>query len=190
VTASPSRLHAALVLLSVVVALGCPPKRPPAVSTSTRPSPPPATLAPASSVSDNLPSGPDILPVDADATRGETFDAASTAMEGGPLDDVLFDYDSAALNEAARSVLEKHAFWMQNNRSARLTVEGHCDERGSVDYNLALGNERAKAARDYLVSLGVGSDRLTVVSLGKERPLDSGRSEAAYARNRPARAVR
>jgi peptidoglycan-associated lipoprotein len=68
----------------------------------------------------------------------------------------------------------------------RVFVEGHCDERGTVDYNLALGEQRARAARDYLVSLGVAADRLRVVTYGKERPLDPAHNEAAYAKNRRA----
>ena len=67
-----------------------------------------------------------------------------------------------------------------------MTVEGHCDERGTVDYNLALGEQRARAARDYLVSLGVAAERVRVVSFGKERPLDAGHDEAAWAKNRRA----
>ena len=68
----------------------------------------------------------------------------------------------------------------------KVTVEGHCDERGTVDYNLALGDQRARAARDYLVSLGVAAERVRVVSLGKERPMDAGHDEAAWAKNRRA----
>jgi peptidoglycan-associated lipoprotein len=80
--------------------------------------------------------------------------------------------------------LEKHALWLQNQRDVRLRLEGHCDERGTVDYNLALGEQRAQAARDYLLSLGVAPERLATVSYGKERPLDPGHEESAWARNR------
>ena len=92
----------------------------------------------------------------------------------------------ASLTDQARSVLEKHALWLQNHRGAKVLVEGHCDERGTVEYNLALGEKRARAARDYLASLGVASDRLRTTSYGKERPLDTGTSEAAFAANRRA----
>ena len=83
-------------------------------------------------------------------------------------------------------MLEKHALWLQGQRDARVTIEGHCDERGTVEYNLALGEQRARAVRDYLTSLGVAAARLKVVSYGKERPLDPGSDDAARARNRRA----
>ena len=95
--------------------------------------------------------------------------------------------DSAALGDEARATVESHALWLQGHRDVAVTVEGHCDERGTVDYNLALGEQRARATRDYLVSLGVAAERLRVVSYGKERPLDPGSDESAWARNRRAR---
>jgi peptidoglycan-associated lipoprotein len=134
--------------------------------------------------------GPDLAPLDADAASSEDFSVSDPAtLEGGPLEDVLFEYDQATLTDRARAVLEKHALWLQSHRAARVTVEGHCDERGTAEYNLALGDERARAARDYLVSLGVAEDRLKTVSYGKERPLDPLNSEAAYSRNRRAHFV-
>jgi peptidoglycan-associated lipoprotein len=135
-------------------------------------------------------SGPDVAPLDADAASSEDFSVSDPAtLEGGPLEDVLFDLDQATLSERARATLEKHALWLQNHRAAQVTVEGHCDERGTAEYNLALGDQRARAARDYLVSLGVSEDRLKTVSYGKERPLDPLNSEAAYSRNRRAHFV-
>jgi peptidoglycan-associated lipoprotein len=102
---------------------------------------------------------------------------------------VHFDYDRAELSDQARAILEKHALWLQNHRAAKVVVEGHCDERGTVDYNLALGDKRARVAREYLVSLGVAGDRLQTVSYGKEKPLDPGSNEQAWARNRRAHFV-
>ena len=134
--------------------------------------------------------GPDLAPLDADAARSEDFSITDpTTLEGGPLEDVLFELDQATLSDRGRAILERHALWLQNHRAARVTVEGHCDERGTAEYNLALGDQRARAARDYLVSLGVAADRLTTVSYGKERPLDPLNSEAAYSRNRRAHFV-
>lgn len=134
--------------------------------------------------------GPDVVPLAADAASSEDFSISDPAtLEGGPLADVLFAYDQAALSDEARAMLEKHALWLQNHRSAKVTVEGHCDERGTAEYNLALGDQRARAARDYLVSLGVAADRLKTVSYGKERPLDPLNSEAAFSRNRRAHFV-
>jgi peptidoglycan-associated lipoprotein len=134
-----------------------------------------------------LEEGPDVRAVSGEGAEGS--DIASGALgtgEGGPLADVHFDLDSAQLGDEARATLEKHALWLQGHRDVKVTVEGHCDDRGTVDYNLALGEQRARSARDYLVSLGVSADRLRVVSYGKERPLDPGSNEAAWARNRRA----
>ncbi|HVO12000.1 MAG TPA: peptidoglycan-associated lipoprotein Pal [Vicinamibacteria bacterium] len=132
--------------------------------------------------------GPDVRAVGGEGAAGSDIrsDASLVGSEGSPLADIRFDLDSATLSEAARATLEKHALWLQSHREARVTVEGHCDERGTVEYNLALGEQRARAARDYLVSLGVSAERLKTVSYGKERPLDPGQTEAAFAKNRRA----
>jgi peptidoglycan-associated lipoprotein len=116
----------------------------------------------------------------------EDFPLSDPSGEGGPLADIHFEFDQAALTDQARATLEKHALWLQNHREARVTVEGHCDERGTVDYNLALGDKRAQATRDYLVSLGVAPERLRTASFGKERPLDPSSNEQAWAKNRRA----
>jgi peptidoglycan-associated lipoprotein len=134
-----------------------------------------------------LDEGPDVRAMEGEGAYGT--DLAANALgsgEGGPLADIRFEYDSATLTDEARSTLEKHALWLQGRRDTRVTVEGHCDERGTVEYNLALGEQRARAARDYLASLGVAGERLRVVSYGKERPLDPGAGEASWARNRRA----
>jgi peptidoglycan-associated lipoprotein len=131
--------------------------------------------------------GPDVRAVGGEGTRGTDIESGALGTgEGSPLADIHFELDSAALTEEARATLEKHALWLQGRRDVNVTIEGHCDERGTVDYNLALGEQRARATRDYLVSLGVAADRLRVVSFGKERPVDAGHDEAAWARNRRA----
>jgi peptidoglycan-associated lipoprotein len=132
-----------------------------------------------------LSEGPDIQPVDAEGAWGSDL-LSDPSGEGGPLADVRFEYDSAALTDPARSLLERHAQWINARRGLRIAVEGHCDERGTVEYNLALGDQRARAARDYLVSLGVDASLLTTVSYGKERPLDRASNETAWAKNRRA----
>jgi len=101
------------------------------------------------------------------------------------LQTVFFPYDSSVLTPDARSQLQSNAEWIKSN-SASVQVEGHTDERGSVEYNFALGERRAKAVRAYLVSLGVSASRLSVISYGEEKPLVSGDSEQSYARNRRA----
>jgi peptidoglycan-associated lipoprotein len=104
--------------------------------------------------------------------------------EDGVLKDVHFAYDSYELDGSARDVLAANAEWLKENKRARTEIEGHCDERGTVEYNLALGAKRAKAVKDYLVTLGVAAERLSTISYGEELPLCRDASEQCYARNR------
>ena len=106
-----------------------------------------------------------------------------------PLKPAFFDYDSSDLSADGQKVLEENAAVMKRFPAWTITIEGHCDDRGTAEYNLALGERRAVAARTYLVSLGISSDRLRVVSYGKEFPFDPGRTEAAFAKNRRAHFV-
>lgn len=99
---------------------------------------------------------------------------------------VYFAYDSAVLDMMAQDVIKSKAKWLNANADAMVTIEGHCDERGTVEYNLALGDRRAESAKAYLVNLGFPADRIKTVSYGKERPADPGHNEAAWARNRRA----
>lgn len=131
-------------------------------------------------------SGPDIRSVDPDSAQGEDFAVSDQSGEGGPLEDIHFEYDQAELTDQARAILERNAQWIKGHAAAKVRVEGHCDDRGTVEYNLALGERRAQSTRDYLVSLGVDAGRLATVSYGKERPVDSGTTETAFARNRRA----
>jgi len=175
----------ALVLLVVALPLlfsACGKKRPPVVTGN----PPARPAAPPSPTAEPWPTGGDVRPVEEPTASGEDFSVSDPSGEGGPLADIHFDYDQAALTDEARAILEKHALWLQNHREAKVLVEGHCDERGTVEYNLALGNQRAQVTRDYLASLGVAADRLRTTSYGKERPLDPGQNEAAWAKNRRA----
>lgn len=105
------------------------------------------------------------------------------------LNSVRFDYDSATLSTEARRQLAENAEWIKSHANTTVQVEGHCDSRGSVEYNLALGERRAKAVKSYLVSLGIDSKRLTIISYGEEKPLEAGDSEEAYAKNRRANFV-
>ncbi len=108
------------------------------------------------------------------------------APNTGIADRVFFAFDSSALSSEAQATLQRQAEWLKSNSSAKVTVEGHCDERGTREYNLALGERRASAARDYLVSLGVSSASISTVSYGKERPAVVGSNEEAWAQNRRA----
>jgi len=100
------------------------------------------------------------------------------------LQDVFFAYDSWTIPEDGRQALSRDAEWLKSNPSALVKVEGHCDERGTSAYNLVLGEKRSKAARNYLVELGVGANRLSVVSYGKERPSCNEHAESCYQQNR------
>jgi peptidoglycan-associated lipoprotein len=104
--------------------------------------------------------------------------------EGGPLHDINYAFDSYELEEEARGALRDNASWLKENPGQKVEVEGHCDERGTVEYNLALGAKRARAAKDYLVTLGVSGERLTTISYGEELPLCSEHSESCWSRNR------
>jgi peptidoglycan-associated lipoprotein len=106
-------------------------------------------------------------------------DQAASAM-----DKIFFELDSYSLNPVARDTLAKNAGMMKHRGGVKIQIEGHCDERGSDEYNLALGEKRAKVALDYLVTMGVPAKRLSVISYGKEKPADPGHDEAAWAKNR------
>lgn len=100
------------------------------------------------------------------------------------LQKIYFEFDSSALSQTSREVLGKTADYLLRNSSVKVRIEGNCDERGSDEYNLALGERRAKAAQEYLVTLGVAADRIGTISYGLEKPADSGHTEEAWAKNR------
>lgn len=104
-------------------------------------------------------------------------------------DRVFFAYDRYDVSDQGQAVLHKQAEWLQQYPSTLVIVEGHCDERGTREYNLALGERRANAVKNYLLSLGVDAGRLEVISYGKERPFAVGSNEEAYAQNRAGRTV-
>lgn len=104
-------------------------------------------------------------------------------------DRVLFDLDSSQLSSEAQAVLSSQAAWLKQNSSVKLTVEGHCDERGTREYNIALGERRATAAKKFLVGLGISSSRISTISYGKERPAVEGSDESSWSQNRRAVSV-
>jgi peptidoglycan-associated lipoprotein len=111
------------------------------------------------------------------------------ASDTGPLRDIFFDYDSFDLDDSARQTLQENAEWLKDHPTTRVEVEGHCDDRGTVEYNLALGAKRAAAAKHYLVDLGISGDRITTISYGEELPICTEESEDCWARNRRAHFV-
>jgi peptidoglycan-associated lipoprotein len=106
-----------------------------------------------------------------------------------PLKDVVFEFDSYDLRGNARDILRGNADWLKSNPSVRIEVEGHCDERGTSEYNLALGAKRSQAAKDYLVGLGISPDRISTISYGEEIPVCTEASENCWTQNRRARFI-
>jgi peptidoglycan-associated lipoprotein len=107
-------------------------------------------------------------------------------LQSVPSDRVFFALDSHSLDSQSQATLDAQAGWLQRNANVRVMIEGHADERGTREYNLALGDRRANAARDYLQSRGVAASRMQTISWGKERPADPGHDENAWAQNRRA----
>jgi peptidoglycan-associated lipoprotein len=145
-------------------------------SPAPAPSATPAASTPASKVDDN--------PVVEQNLSSEQKAAAGSGELQSRLESIYFDFDAQGLTEASRATLSKNAALLTGNPQAKVRVEGHCDERGSDEYNLALGQKRADAAVKYLRSLGIAPERLSSLSFGKEKPADPGHDEAAWAKNR------
>lgn len=126
----------------------------------------------------------------AEAVPASEMDAPSGIREAaGSLSNVYFDYDQALIRPDAKEPLKNAAEALKGNSNSQVTVEGHCDERGSSEYNLALGERRAQAVKGYLRTLGIDGKRLSTISYGKERPADQGHTEEAWAKNRRAELI-
>lgn len=171
-----------LVALMIVSAAACGKKQPPALVAST--APPPATTAGStgapSRVETPLPVPPaPLVPEDAIGNR-----SLEDLNRNSPLMPVFFELDSADLDDAGRAVANANADILRKNPAWVVTIEGHCDERGTAEYNLALGERRAGAVKAFLVSLGIAQNRVRTVSYGKEFPFDPGHTEAAWASSR------
>jgi peptidoglycan-associated lipoprotein len=178
-------------LLMTVLVSGCAKKQPP-VARLPPPPPPPSTApsAPATPTPPEPVVEPTVVPTEPvleDA--GLDTKSLDDLNRESPLEPVFFAYDSAEISPDAQGVLTRNADVLKRYGVWMITIEGHCDERGTAEYNLALGERRALAAGAYLVSLGIPANRLRTVSYGKEFPFDPGRSEEAYAKNRRAHFV-
>jgi peptidoglycan-associated lipoprotein len=126
------------------------------------------------------------VPAPARLSAEPVRETAAPAAAVLKLEQVFFEFDAYTLTPEAQQILARNAEWLRQNPTARLKIEGHCDERGADEYNLALGQRRADAVRDYLVSLGVAAERLTGLSYGEERPAVAGSDESAWSQNRRA----
>jgi peptidoglycan-associated lipoprotein len=177
-----------LVILAMTVA-ACGGKTPPVA----RPAPPPI-IGP-SNASGRPPAPPEPVSeptvVPPEPVRDDRIASASLddLNRNSPLKPVFFEYDSSEITAEGKGLLDSNAATLKRYTTWSITIEGHCDERGTAEYNLALGERRAVAARTYLVSLGIPADRLRWVSYGKEFPFDPGHDETAYVKNRRAHFV-
>ncbi len=186
--------HLTIMLLLVlgVVAAGCakrpattsvaapPPSAPAPAAPPATPAPAPSTPAPAAPV----PSTPS-TPAPAPAPAATTARPAPAEFASIPeLKDIHFDFDKYDVRPDAARTLDANAAWLKSNGNQLLLIEGHCDERGTNEYNLALGERRAKSAMNYLVSQGVQASRITIISYGEERPLCTEHTETCWAQNR------
>ena len=164
-------------LLTLAIGLGACGKKPP-VAAPPPPPPPPATTP--------APPPPPPPPAPAPISEDEIFARKSLDQLNAerPLGDAYFDYDKSDVRDDARGPLQNNADWLRRWASTKITVEGHCDERGSSEYNIALGDRRAKAVQAYLVSLGIAADRIVTVSKGKEQPVCSDHAESCWQQNR------
>lgn len=187
-----SRQFLTLVIVSAVILGACAKKQPPVA----RPTTPPPSTVPADPGVTRPPAPPEpvpepiTVPPDPAMTSGDL--AARSVDEinkESPFQPVLFALDSDQIDAAGQAVLQANAQILNQYPGWTLTIEGHCDERGTPEYNLALGERRALAARDYLVSLGIDAARLRTVSYGNEFPFVPGSSEEAYSKNRRAHFV-
>jgi peptidoglycan-associated lipoprotein len=156
-----------VVLLVAIIGVGCSSKKPPA---------PTDTIQSGNLAEEGLASGGSLA----------QYKQGTLGAEGAssPLQDVRFAYDSEELDETARATLQENGGWLKDHPSAKVEIEGHCDERGTVEYNLALGAKRARSARDYLVALGVAAGRLNTISYGEELPLCYEHEDSCWQRNR------
>jgi peptidoglycan-associated lipoprotein len=170
----------ALLVASMLVALfaamtACKPK-PPKQATEAAPTPAPTEVpAPPPPAPTPAPRVDDVMSADIAALNAR-----------GYLKDAFFDYNEATLRDDARTALSADADWLKRYGTIQILIEGHCDERGTTEYNLALGDRRANSAREYLVSLGVDAARIRTVSYGKERPFCNAETEECWQQNRRA----
>jgi peptidoglycan-associated lipoprotein len=180
-----------VVLVLAMGALACGKKKPPVARAIP---PPPPVSSPTGPVS-RVPAPPERVAeptiVPPEPLREDTIASGSLddINRNSPLKPVFFEYDSSELAGDARGILDANAAVMKKYPSWTVTIEGHCDERGTAEYNLALGERRAVTSRAYLVSLGISADRLRTVSYGKEFPFEPGHDENAYVKNRRAHFV-
>ena len=188
-----SRLAARTAVLSLVVMLAlvagaCHKKQPPVARPLPPPPPPPTEMAKPPAPPAPIPEAP-AAPAERVAEDSIGSKSLDELNRNSPLKPVFYNLDSADVDAAGQQALQGNADVLKKYMTWQITVEGHCDERGTAEYNLALGERRAVAARTYLLSLGIAADRIKTVSYGKEFPFDPGHDESAWSKNRRAHFV-
>lgn len=176
------------ILLALGLTAACGNKNPPPVARPAPP-PPPETAAVRPPAPPEPAAEPILVPPEPVPDEAISSASLDDLNRNSPLRPVFFEYDSSELTSAAQATLNENAAALKRYSTWTITIEGHCDERGTPEYNLALGERRAVAARAYLVSLGIPADKLRTVSYGKEFPFDPGHDESAYSKNRRAHFV-
>jgi peptidoglycan-associated lipoprotein len=177
----------ALMVVTLPLFFGCPKKKPQtppetlAVETAPVPTPPAEEVAP--------PAPPPTRDIEEETLPSDVAELNRVLVERGLIGDVYFEFDKSDLSSESRSRLAQNAAWMRDNPRYLFLIEGHCDERGTNEYNIALGQRRANAAKDYVVSLGVAADRVRTISYGEERPFCTESAEGCWQRNRRAHFV-
>jgi len=181
----PSVRTGAVALLVCALAASACGKKPPAVAPAPPPPPPPAATTPPTPPPPTPPPAPTPT-VDKPPTEDELFAKATPEelTKSGVLKPVFFSYDSTVLTDEARGILQKNVEYLKRRPSTKVMVEGHADSRGTNEYNLALTGRRASVVKDYLVSLGIGGDRVSAVGKGEEQPFCKDETEACWQQNR------
>lgn len=179
------RIVVFLMILPLVAAFGCRSRKqvaPPQAAPVAAAEPAPAEVVPERADF--------VAPAAETPVRSEDIEEANRlARERGWIRDAFFAYDASTLDAAAQEALDQSATWLRSNPQYALRIEGHCDERGTEQYNLALGDRRAETARQYLETLGISRERISTVSYGEERPFETASNEPAWAANRRAHLV-
>jgi peptidoglycan-associated lipoprotein len=183
-------------LIAAILSMACPKKPKPvivptntATTSSTDTRPPEVTIPPHDEVKPVQPTEDFVRPVETEVLPANLDDLNRVVQQSGAVQDAFFNYDEAALSSDAQTALTNSANWLKKHSEYSLLVEGHCDERGTEQYNLALGDRRANTAKEFLATLGIDSSRIRTVSYGEERPFDAGHDDSAFAKNRRAHLV-
>ena len=169
-----------LMFFAFLVFTGCPPPAPTKPDVSSSPPQPAPTERPGAAARESTPRS---------SLEDLREGRPTSTPPSSPLKEVYFDYDRYDLRPDARETLKANAGWLKNNPAVRVEIEGHCDDRGTNEYNLALGAKRAQSAKDYLVTLGIGAGRLSTISYGEELPVCREQTEQCWQKNRRARFV-